>query len=1135
MRAKRSFLTLLLTILTGVLFGTAQSAATAARIVTPIDESQLIALTGNLHPMATAANDRGRVNDALPMTGLMLVLSRSAEQQSAFDNYVQGEYDTSSPSYHRWLTPDQVGQNYGPASTDINKITAWLAGKGFLVKGVSSDRMSISFNGTAGQVANAFHTEIHNLQVNGVAHIANMSAPKIPAALAPVVLGVKGLHNFLPHTMHRTGSQVQFSAAQHGWVKVPNSAANPVGALGASTAPTAAKRASSANPLFFFNSGNNTVEEDVSPYDFASIYNLPSSWPSTTNGSGQMITIIGTSDIDLTDVASFKSAFGLPAGTTPIIANGPDGDPGICSGGTNWCNSGDLTENTLDVELSGAVAPGAQVVLVTDAYNSQTNPTNDPLYDGAQWTIDNAYVQNSPVYGARILSLSYGQCELFNGTAGNVAYNNLWETAAASGIAVFAATGDSGSPACDQGGDANGYPYVAQYGLTVSGLASTPYNTAVGGTDFSWCQPTIDVNGNIQGCSASNAASYWNTSNSAQQSSAKGYVPETAWNDTCENPIQAAYLSTVATYFGYNGVATPEQACSFVYTDWNSIYQNSINGFGQTPVVIAPSLDTIGGSGGASNCVVNSTSNTTLGSCDASANNTGSGYGNLALNNDGWVKPSWQVSAAGIGVPQNDGVRDLPDVSFFAGDGALDSASLICVSNDGAPCTNLSLTGSGTNGGAEEVGGTSVATPEMAGVMALINQHAGQPQGNPNAGLYALAEAQNYSGCSAETATNSSSCYFNDPDQGTNAMACDYNGQDLEGGISYVNGGWQTANQYNGQASPNCTISNGDSVGTLTGYSAMTGYDQATGLGSLNVNNVLGGWQSIPVAPDTATVAINLNGVTSISPSQSLGVVVTVSGSGATPTGNVTLTGVDYTTTQALVAGSVNITIPADTFSGCGTVTLTAAYGGDSTYAPNNTSAGVTINGTCLSSSTFTLNTITAPPAVAPGNTTQATATVSSSNGYSGTVSFNCMLTNWPNGAVNLPSCSAGGTATLSNVATSGSVTLYVDTTAPMLAPAGGAKLAKNGNGRGLFRAGGALLALLVFFGIPGRRRGWKIMLGMLVLLATLGGLTACGGGMNSGPMSPGTTAGNYTFTVSATGSPAITGTPTQTFIVTVQ
>ena len=115
-------------------------------------------------------------------------------------------------------------------------------------------------------------------------------------------------------------------------------------------------------------------------------------------------------------------------------------------------------------------------------------------------------------------------------------------------------------------------------------------------------------------------------------------------------------------------------------------------------------VDTVGGSGGASNCVVNTSTSTTTGSCNSTDTSTGSNYGNLTLVSDGWPKPSWQSGITGI---PSDGVRDLPDVSFFAGDGALDSATLICVTNDGASCTSIGNTGSTTSGGAEEVGGTS--------------------------------------------------------------------------------------------------------------------------------------------------------------------------------------------------------------------------------------------------------------------------------------------------------------------------------------------------------------------------------------------------------------------------------------------
>jgi len=1138
----------------------AQSVAPTARIVGPIDERQLVTLRGSFNLGTIGATDRGQVSADLPMTGLTLVLSRSADQQAAFDAFVAGEYDQSSPNFHQWLTPQQIGQEFGPAQADISTLSSWLSGHGFTVTNVGADGMTIQFRGTAGQVESVFHTQIHSLSVNGKLHIANLTDVQIPAALAPVVAGVKGLHNFLPHPMHHLGNKVQFNPDAHGWVKQPNWTASGQqtsslagfarGALRVPVPATSANSTSPPQPNFYFPYGGSTaVEEDVAPYDFATMYNLTPLWTSSITGSGQTISIIGTSDIDLTDVSSFKSAFGLPAGKTPVIAHGPDGDPGICTGGTNACNGGDLDENSLDVEWSGAVATGAQIVLVTDAYNNQTTPTNDPLFDGAQWVIDNVSVSGTAVYGSRIISLSYGECELFNGTASNVAYNNLWQTAAAAGIAVFAATGDSGSASCDQGLDGIGNPYEAQYGTTVSGFASSPYDTAVGGTDFSWCQPTVVQSGSnagdIQGCSSSNAAVYWNTSNSSQQASAKSYVPETPWNDSCENPINAAYVESSATYLGASsGGSTPEESCSFIYGSSSGLIALNEQ-YGTDPLV--EYVDTVGGSGGASNCVVNNADTSDSPSCTVGATSTGSTYDNLTLVNNGWPKPSWQTSAASLGVPA-DGVRDLPDVSFFAGDGTLDSATLICVSNDGASCTNVSVTGSVVNGtststgGALEVGGTSVATPEMAGVMALINQKAGAAQGNPNAELYNLAGKQTYANCSAEKGSASSGCYFNDIDTGTNAMACAPTSSVIEGGAEYdpSTGYWVRTAGGAANASPNCTVVNsGDSIGTLNGFSAATGYDQASGLGSLNIANVVNGWTAasgVTTGTNAATVAIGLNGVNSITESQSLTVTVTVSGSGAKPTGSVILQANedDYNSTQTLTGGTTTFTIPSNTFTAAGTVTLTVTYSGDSNYAVAGTSTTVTVSGTTTSTGTFALGAITSPATIAPGATANATATVSSSSGYAGTVSLSCALTTSPSGAVNLPTCSPSGTITLSASTTSGTATLAVSTTPATIESDAVKKSASNG----LVDAGsGALLALLVFFGIPARRKAWRAMLGMIVLLIALGSLEACGGGSSGGGTTtiPGTTAGTYTFTVTSQGSPGPSAPPaSQTFTVTV-
>ena len=248
----------------------AQAVAPSVQIADRIDESNLITLTGNTHPFANAKNDRGRVNPDLPMTDLILVLSRAPQQQAAFDRMVASQYDPDSPSFHRWLTPEQVGADFGPSETDIATISNWLTGHGFTIDQVTKDRMSIRFSGTAAQVESAFHTEIHNLEVKGVQHIGNVGDPRIPAALAPAVVGVKSLHNFFPRPLHRIGSKVTRDLATGKWLRVASSPAESI----ANAAKSAAAR-----PQFGINvpaSGGNSayLVEDVAPYDFATIYNI---------------------------------------------------------------------------------------------------------------------------------------------------------------------------------------------------------------------------------------------------------------------------------------------------------------------------------------------------------------------------------------------------------------------------------------------------------------------------------------------------------------------------------------------------------------------------------------------------------------------------------------------------------------------------------------------------------------------------------------------------------------------------------------------------------------------------------------------------------------------------------------------
>ncbi|HEY2470321.1 MAG TPA: protease pro-enzyme activation domain-containing protein [Terracidiphilus sp.] len=991
----RLALTLVALIFLSGAFAVAQVRATKPLIVEKVDDNNLVPLRGNTPPAANVANDRGLVNRGMLMSGLVLTLRRSPEQQTAFDAFVASQYDPNSANFHHWLEPQEVGERFGPALEDIGTVSSWLSSHGLAVEPVSKDRMTIRFSGTAAQVEETFHTEIHNLVVKGEPHISNMSDPQIPMALEPVVLGPKALHNFIPRPLHRLGGKVTLDKETGKWQRLA----------------TADAKNLSPRPEMGFGCGTGCQLEDVAPYDFAAIYNVLPAWNNSIDGTGQTIAIAGRSDVRAADVSKFRSTFGLSssAGTFNLIKTSA-ADPGFCIGTTGNCTLDDQIENALDVEWSGAVAKGATVDLVV---TQQTN-SNDAIYDSAQYVITN---KTAPV-----LNVSYGLCELAEGTSGNAAYNSLWQSAATEGIAVFVASGDSGSPSCDQGFASQG-PYGAQFGLSVSGIASSQYDTAVGGTDLNW---------------GSTASPYWNASNSTTTgATAKGYIPEVPWNDTCTNPIEVAIINQAL-----NTSLTASQICYDIAI--GNITSNT------NPQGVLDLVNTIGGGGGASNCTTNGTNSATL---------------NPATCAGGYAKPSWQASVTGI---PSDNARDIPDVSFFAGNGFFSSAYLICVSDAG---TCVSSPTSTTEPIGQEIGGTSVASPAMAGVMALINQKAGSAQGNPNAGLYALAAKQTYSSCSAETVTaGSPSCYFNDPDTGTNAMPC-------------------------AAGSPNCNVATtGDTIGVLNGFAAGAGFDNATGLGSLNVANVVNGWSATVTGTGTATVAVSANPVAFTS-QQGTTVTVGVTGSSGTPTGTVILTSGSFTSAPHTLAsdGTTTFSLSPGVLA-VGTDTIAANYSGDSVYAAASKTTSVTV--TAVS---FTLA-AASPAAIAAGGTATSNITVASTNGYAGTVTLSCALTSSPSGVVEAPACaptSGQSAVTLSSTTTTGTGQVTVSTTP---APSGAAKPAAKSRGMAWFRAaGGAALASFLLFFLPGWSRRYRnIFCVLLIIIAGSFLAIGCGGGGGS-------------------------------------
>jgi subtilase family serine protease len=420
------------------------------RISGAIDGQRTVTLTGNRHPLARAEFDAGRVAPDFRMDRMILVLQPDAATAASLNALLEAQHDSASPQFQRWLEPSDFETQFGASRSDVARVTEWLTSQGFSIDEIPAGRRSIVFSGSAAQVETAFHTQMRRYRVAGELHHANATDPQIPQALAGVVAGAVSLHDF-PRTALHTRRQ---------------------------SAPE-------------FSSGSSHY---LTPADFATIYDVAALYSSGITGSGQTLAIVGRTNINVSDVAAFRSQWGLPVNNPQVIVNGTN--PGIVS-------TDEEVEADLDVEWSGAVAQLATVKFVVSA---STN-TTDGVDLSAQYIVSNNV--------APVLSVSFGSCESQIGSAERAFYNNLWQQAAAEGITAFIASGDSGAAGCDSPSET-----TASYGQAVNGLCSSPYSVCVGGTELN---------------EAGNNNLYWSASNTASGGSALSYIPEVAWNESASN------------------------------------------------------------------------------------------------------------------------------------------------------------------------------------------------------------------------------------------------------------------------------------------------------------------------------------------------------------------------------------------------------------------------------------------------------------------------------------------------------------------------------------------------------------------------------------------------------------------------
>ena len=308
-----------------------------------------------------------------------------------------------------------------------------------------------------------------------------MQDPAIPEALSSVVAGIASLNDFKPHAM-----------------RTP---ITPMTAKGATP--------SAVSPNYTVNANYQLVV----PADLQTIYDFT---PVYKSGAGQGQTVILLERTDLysnADYTTFRKTFGLNAyknSKFSVVHPGGCVDPGVIVG--------DDGEAAVDVEWAAAAAPGADIELAS----CKDSSTDFGPFIALEALLDEPHRPS-------IVSLSYGGPESEQGASGNLQVYQLYQQAAAEGVSVFVSAGDSGAAS-----DSQNHAF-AHNGINVSGLASTPFNLAAGGTDYA-------------DAFLGTTANFWNPTNTAVFGSAKSYIPEIPWNDSCASQLITLALGFTVPY-----------------------------------------------------------------------------------------------------------------------------------------------------------------------------------------------------------------------------------------------------------------------------------------------------------------------------------------------------------------------------------------------------------------------------------------------------------------------------------------------------------------------------------------------------------------------------------------------------------
>jgi subtilase family serine protease len=372
---------------------------------------------------------------------LRVTITLKPRDPAALAAYARAVSTPGSADYRRYLTPSGFGRRFGAAAAQINAVRSSLRARGLRPGAVSPGRLSIPVSATAGQLERAFSVSLERVARRGrAAVIAADGRPALAAGAAAVVQSVLGLNtSAAPHPLllrARRNASIRALAVGH--------------AATAGPAPCAAARAAAPGQSAY------TADQIASAYGFSGLYQAGD------NGAGITVAVYELEPDDPSDIAAYQSCYGTHATVTYVPVDG-----GAGSGG----GSG---EAALDIENLIGLAPNANVLVYRGPNSNSGDPGSGP-YD----TFSQIINQDR----ARVVTVSWGQCESALGQPDAVAENTLFQQAAVQGQSIVAASGDSGAQDCDTGGG------ITQTQAAVDDPSSQPFVTGVGGTSLTALGP----------------------------------------------------------------------------------------------------------------------------------------------------------------------------------------------------------------------------------------------------------------------------------------------------------------------------------------------------------------------------------------------------------------------------------------------------------------------------------------------------------------------------------------------------------------------------------------------------------------------------------------------------------------------